>query len=328
MKRPTLTVVVPNFNHADYLENQLQLILEQTLNPIEIIVIDDGSTDNSVEIVKGFIGKNKLVRLICNEHNKGVNFSVNRAIEAASGEYVCCCPADDKVLPGFFEKSITLLSQHPEAGLCCSQPAFLDDATGKLEKYVAWRKLGNQPRYIPVEELIKIVGPDGLWIAGITCVFKRNLFLESGKYIAKLRWHSDWFIWHVIAFRYGVCYIPETLAAIRTLPNSYSSVQQRGQAQLEILNHLLCLLKSPDYQDVLIPFRRSGILSEYGLQILEAAIKNWRHWSFLPILPWKKIFWLESKRVLAKIAPEKARQVYRKLKCDRDANYNSQRISG
>ena len=265
MNLPTLSVVVPNYNHGEYIAEQLEAILAQSLQPTEIIVIDDCSTDNSVEIIQSFVAQDNLVRLVCNEENWGVNYSVNKAIEMASGEYVCCCPADDRVLPGFFEQSMVLLAQYPEAGLCCSHPGFLDDATGAIDKKEDWFHLDDYSRYVSPEEVMNAVGPKGLWIAGFTCVFKRSAFIESGKYIPELKWYSDWFVWHIIAFRYGICYIPEVLAAIRVLPTSYSSVgRQDERAENEVIQHLVKLLRSEKYRDVAPAFRDSKLLEKFS----------------------------------------------------------------
>ena len=262
LHQSTLSVIIPNYNHAHYISEQLQAILEQSFRPIEVIVIDDGSTDNSVEVIKSFAQQDPIVRLFCNQQNKGVVFSLNRGLELASGDYIYCCSADDRVLPCLFMKSMSLLAQYPEAGLCCSHPAFLDDATGVVDKHEDWFHLSDRPCYVSPEELVKVVGPNGLWIAGHTCIVKRSAFTESGKYIPELKWHCDWFAFHAIAFRYGICYIPEALAALRILPSSYSATGTRNPAaQHEVMNHLIRLLKSEQYSDVLHAFRNSALLA-------------------------------------------------------------------
>lgn len=269
---PTLSVVLPNYNHVRYIGEQLQAILDQTHQPLEIIIVDDASTDNSVEVIQNWVDKNPLVRLVRNEQNQGVNFSFNRGIAIASGDYIYPCAADDKVLPGLFEHSMGLLAQYPEAGLCCSHPAFLDNATGAIDKHEDWFHLSDQPCYISPEELIKAVSPHRLWIAGHTCIVKRELFLQTGGYCAELKWYSDWFIFHAIAFRHGICYIPEALAALRVLPNSYSAQRQKDiRSEHEVLKHLVELLRSEPYRDLLPAFIHSQLLAR--MPVVRAALK-------------------------------------------------------
>src|SRR5882724_7160314 len=101
---PTLSVVVPNYNHAHYLPECLESLLQQSVEPLEIIVIDDCSTDNSVTVLEEFCRKNPRVSYCRNEKNLGVLATLNRAVQMIRGEYVIFPGADDRVLPGYFEK--------------------------------------------------------------------------------------------------------------------------------------------------------------------------------------------------------------------------------
>ena len=101
----TLSVIPTNCNNARYLGEALRAILNQSLRPKEVIVVDDGSTDNSIAVIKEFEHTDSIVHLVCNDRNQGVLFSGNGGPTVASGDYVCWAVADDKVLPGFSEKS-------------------------------------------------------------------------------------------------------------------------------------------------------------------------------------------------------------------------------
>ena len=136
MTLPTLTVVVPNYNHGHLLRECLDSLVNQSVKPLEILVIDDGSTDNSLRIIQDYCQKYLCVSLVRNEKNMGVNFTLNRGVALAKGEYIFIPGADDRVMEGHFEKTLTLLAAHPEAGLCFSDPASFDHATMKtIDKY-------------------------------------------------------------------------------------------------------------------------------------------------------------------------------------------------
>lgn len=79
--RPTLCVLMPNYNHARFLPESLEAILAQSYPPLEVIVLDDASTDNSVEVIESFLRRDPRVRLVRNERNVGVERSVNRLVE-------------------------------------------------------------------------------------------------------------------------------------------------------------------------------------------------------------------------------------------------------
>jgi glycosyltransferase involved in cell wall biosynthesis len=96
---PTLTVFLPNYNHAHFLPEALKSLEQQTYQPLEIIIVDDSSTDNSVEIIEQFARRHKSVRFIRNEVNRGVVFNENRAIELAAGSHFFGMSADDRIRP-------------------------------------------------------------------------------------------------------------------------------------------------------------------------------------------------------------------------------------
>src|SRR5438874_13780530 len=95
MNAAPLSVVVPNYNHWEHLPRCLQALLNQSLQPAEIIVIDDASTDNSREVIEHFSQRHPVVRAYRNEQNQGVIYGANRGIELARNDYLYFAPADD-----------------------------------------------------------------------------------------------------------------------------------------------------------------------------------------------------------------------------------------
>jgi len=131
MNKPTLSVVMANYNHAHFLPQALNGILSQSYLPLEIIIIDDGSTDNSISVIESFAQKSALIHFHRNNRNRGVVYSVNIALEMVKGDYLNVHSADDWILPGLYEKSINLLRQYPSAALCSSKSEIVDAASGK-----------------------------------------------------------------------------------------------------------------------------------------------------------------------------------------------------
>src|SRR5215475_13259344 len=105
-KLPTLSIVIPNYNHGEYLSAAVNAILKQSAQPAEVVIVDDGSTDNSVQILQRLAAENPVIRLHQNQRNQGAVFTINRGIDLATSEYVFCAAADDVVMPGFLEKSL------------------------------------------------------------------------------------------------------------------------------------------------------------------------------------------------------------------------------
>ncbi|MDX2097780.1 MAG: glycosyltransferase family 2 protein [Leptolyngbyaceae cyanobacterium bins.59] len=308
LARPTLSVLLPNYNHAAYISEALQAILEQTYQPLEVIVIDDASTDASLGVIEPFVRQFPHVRLLKNAQNQGAVASANRALEVATGDYIYWAAADDRVLPGFFEQSMTLLAQYPEAGLCFADLVFLDAKTGVIHpKHLGFQ---DQAGYLSPPDLVTVMRRTREYIPGYTAIFKRSALLDVGRFIPELQWHSDWFALHAIGFRYGACYIPEPLAAFRFLPNSFSSSSDRWHQQRPVLDKLLHLLAAPSYRDVAPYFQESRILSKFGSQLVRLVWSEPLHRPFLSRSLLGEIGRREVKNLLIRVGPLRLRQLF------------------
>jgi glycosyltransferase involved in cell wall biosynthesis len=98
MDEPLVTIIIPSFNHGEYLEEAIQSVLNQTYQSIELIIVDDGSTDNSHEVASRYADHPK-VKVILNNENRGQSAVINQALEIANGEFVSFLPSDDWYLP-------------------------------------------------------------------------------------------------------------------------------------------------------------------------------------------------------------------------------------
>lgn len=123
---PICSVVITNYNYGKYLESAVQSVLNQTLKSIEVIIVDDGSTDyKSREIVQSFIGLAK-VKVILQE-NQGVSAARNNGISEARGKYICAMDADDLFLPSYLEQCVFELESHDNLGFVYSWVRFFGD---------------------------------------------------------------------------------------------------------------------------------------------------------------------------------------------------------
>src|SRR5438105_5266465 len=111
MGKPTLSVLMPNYNYAHFLPEALTAIVSQSYRPMEVIVMDDASTDNSVEVIERFQKDHSNIRLVRNARNMGVVHVLHALYQMASGDYIYATASDDRVLPGFFEQSIDILGR-------------------------------------------------------------------------------------------------------------------------------------------------------------------------------------------------------------------------
>jgi glycosyltransferase involved in cell wall biosynthesis len=310
---PLLSVLMTNYNYGQFVGEALEAILAQSYKRIEVIVIDDASTDNSVDVIQGIAGKDERVRVIVNDRNAGGLACINKIVSVARGEYYYSAASDDRVLPGFFEKSMTLLAQHPNAGLCCADPVYLDGEMRVLRQVSL--HMGDRPCFFSPFEVPKLLQKRGMNIPGHTMVVKRSAIIEAGYFLSQLRWHCDWFAHFVIAFRYGMCYVPEPLAALRVHGGSYSAVGVKRRAmQRTVLDNLLSVLKEPQYQDVFEDFRRSGIWPVFNLPALWMMLSQPKYWSYLSPLLVRRMLWYGVRGELARLLPAPAKRFYRRFR--------------
>ncbi len=111
---PKISVIMSVYNGEKYLEESIQSILNQSFRDFEFIIVDDGSSDRTLEILKDYTEKDSRVKIITNEKNIGLTKSLNKAIKIAQGKYIARQDADDISLPQRLEKQIEFLEKNPE----------------------------------------------------------------------------------------------------------------------------------------------------------------------------------------------------------------------
>ena len=111
---PVISVVMPTYNRIDLLPRSIESILNQTYQDFEFIIVDDGSTDGSVSLIQAYQQKDKRIRLIQNDKNRGIPYSRNRGMDAARGKYVAIMDSDDFSEPDRLQKSMRFFQKHPD----------------------------------------------------------------------------------------------------------------------------------------------------------------------------------------------------------------------
>ena len=232
MNRPSLSVIVPNYNHGRYLRDAVSAIGAQSYPATEILVVDDASSDDSLAVLEELGRSHPQLRVLRNEKNLGVIATLNRGLENVTGDYVMCAGADDKILPGLFEKSMALLSRNPSAALCSSRSYLVGEDLSPLGD-VNTPVVSKTPSFMPPGEVLRKLKTYGIWFLGNTTIYRRGALREFGGFLPELSSYCDTFASLTLALTYGACFIPERLAVWRRLPAGLSS--QTGAAPAESL---------------------------------------------------------------------------------------------
>lgn len=291
-----VTIIMSNFNQVQYLRESLSGLVNQSLPAQCILVIDDGSTDHSVEIIREYEKKHENLRLIRNKINLGLQDSICRALPLVDTEYLVWAASDDILLPTFLEKSMRALRQHPEAGLCFSELTVLIDETGAINPFSKEPSvahifnLSDLTTYMPPEAVLARMKRSYFPVSGNTVVARRESLAACGDFFKDLQWHSDHFAFNIMALRHGACVVPETLGLIRQRSDSYSAAgMQNILVQRPVLNAMLDILEQDDFADVRAAFQNApSFYNVWGLTILRLMLKRRIFWpTAINFLRWK-----------------------------------------
>jgi glycosyltransferase involved in cell wall biosynthesis len=262
-----VSVVLPNRDHAHYLPTALDAVLAQSRRDLEILVIDDGSSDNSKDVVQDYAARDSRVHPIYLTENVGVNGAVEAAMPHIRGEYLCTAAADDFVAPAFFANSVRQLERFPAAGLCFSDPTECYEPDQRLLRFPLY--LSTEPVYYDPESLQRLMARNHFSISSNTVIYRTDAFRDAGGYQDELGWLSDWFVTAAVALRHGACYLPEALTFHRIRKDSFSALTLKDAASHRYpFNRFLTLLSQPAYADVAAAMQAAGVIPEYRLRTL------------------------------------------------------------
>jgi glycosyltransferase involved in cell wall biosynthesis len=202
-----VSVVIPVYNGERYIAEAIQSALSQSFKDFEVIVVDDGSTDNTPEIVSSFPVKN------FRQENQGEPAARNRGVELSSGQYIAFLDADDIRLTHSLAKCVELLDAQPEAAFCYGQ-AYIIDGGGRFIGHI---KSPSKHSYVrPGWYELKDMLLNGNHFTVSTVILRRSCLEEVGKFDLSLRAGStDLDMWVRLAKKFPVGYIAEPLAKYR-----------------------------------------------------------------------------------------------------------------
>jgi glycosyltransferase involved in cell wall biosynthesis len=206
-----VSVILPNYNHGWLLPRSLGALLQQSLPPQEILVIDDGSTDNSVAVIEAYGRRCDRIRLIRHTTNRGAFAAVRTGIAAASGEFLLFAAADDFILPDLVARAVETLSAHPQAAFFCSQVALID----RQRRMVGVRPVippRYQSGYLSPTEVRREIRHTDNWFVGPSVIYRREPLAAIGYFDESLGTLCDGLATRLLAFRHGFYFAAEVLA--------------------------------------------------------------------------------------------------------------------
>lgn len=233
---PKVSVIIPNYNHASFLTQRIESIILQSFTDYELIILDDASTDDSIDIITRYAKDNKLTHVVYNKKNSGSPFvQWKKGIELARGEYIWIAESDDWAETFFLEKLVPILDQNPKIGLVYSD-SLVHKEDGEITKFSI---LNNKFDYTNKwscdyissgsEEMNKLAF--FCTINNVSAVLFRKEALLDVQLPIDFRFMGDWYVYVQIATKgWYIAYSNKTLNNYRyhannTTKKSYCSLQ-------------------------------------------------------------------------------------------------------
>ena len=204
MKTPVVSVIIPTYNRAHYLGTAIESVFNQTFQEFELIVVDDGSIDETRTLLDAIDDK-RLIRLF-REH-KGISAAMNSGILVARGDYVARLDSDDVWMPEMLEMGAGILNSRPEVGLVYGKAQQMD-RNENLQPNIR----GNLPRF-QRETLKSMLYGD--FTCNIAILVRRECFDRVGLYDESMRTSEDWDMWLRVARHYEFAFVDQILARFR-----------------------------------------------------------------------------------------------------------------
>lgn len=202
---PTVSVVLPTYDAAPYVEEALQSLVEQRYGDFEVIVVDDGSTDGTLDIVEGF--DDDRIRIV-RRSDTGITGALNRGIAEAEGKYIARQDGDDVSHPDRLRQQVLYLESNPEVGLVGTATEIVDESGRVVDR----RQVLERPT---VDRLLS----KNRYVHG-SVVMRSDVVESVGGYDETFQYTEDYDLWLRIANEYPVRNIDEYLYRLRLRPDS------------------------------------------------------------------------------------------------------------
>jgi GT2 family glycosyltransferase len=222
LKAPTLSVAMSVYNGERFLEEAINSILAQTFGDFEFLVLDDGSTDGTADIIRGYAAQDHRVRPIIRE-NRGLVVSLNQLLAEARAPIVARMDADDNAATERFATQLAFLADHPDHGVvgCWSQD---------MDENGAPYRAGGRDHPVTHEELLDNIRHGGPLLCHPSVMYRRDLVLAAGGYHAAFRHCEDLDLWLRLASATRIANIPQRLIRYRHYMGQVSKRHATEQA--------------------------------------------------------------------------------------------------
>ncbi|MCU0565590.1 MAG: glycosyltransferase [Oculatellaceae cyanobacterium Prado106] len=246
---PLISICIPTYNGEDYLRECLDSVLPQTFADFEVLIVDDRSTDHTLQIAQSYAQQDSRIKVVQNSQNLGLVGNWNRCAELAQGEWIKYVFQDDLIAPRCLEKMLAEVQENTTL-VCCRRDFIFSPNTAEKIKRFYQNIISLHDRFpnganLSVEDFGQVILSDiGHNFVGepTTILVRREAFYRFGGFNPHLIQICDLEFCCRIAVHTGITYVPETLATFRLHQKSTSSKNHdERQYRVEVIDPLLLL---------------------------------------------------------------------------------------
>ena len=243
--KPIVTVLMTVYNGKNYLNEAIESVLCQTLTNYEFLIVDDASTDNSIEIINSY--NDSRVKLLKNKKNIGQTASLNKGLAMAQGKYIARFDQDDVCLPKRLEEQVAFFKKNPSISIVCSREYSIDKEGKRIG---VWKRdLNNYGAFLGYI----ILGLNPVWTPSV--MFVKNVFFQLGGFDVTYGPASDFEFWSRIALkRLNAKVVPE-FHQLRRIHNqsqsNFMAVEQSQATKRALSNVIKYFSEEEDNRDLL-----------------------------------------------------------------------------
>lgn len=280
MDRPEVSIIVPNYNHAQFLKQRLESIFNQTYQNFEVILLDDSSTDDSVSILEKYSKHSKVSHFKVNAVNSGSPFKQwKKGMSLAKGEYIWIAESDDYCEPEFLEKLLKLFIENIVVVYCASfnadengNPMVLNNWANQV-KPEKWSKNYVNKGTNEINEYLRYRNtiPNASAV-----IFKNNLSLHDIP--VEMKYCGDWYLWIELLKKGDIAYLSLPLNYFRKHQSSTRVLKSIDNEKQRIFEYFKILIPLSSFNSRWIDRKKyNWIINQLVFLVNHYGIKSFKH---------------------------------------------------
>lgn len=305
----SISCVITNYNHNKYINNTIKTVFEQSIKFDQVIVVDDGSNDNSLKTLN-LLNKKYKFKLLKNKKNLGINLSFNKALRHIKTKFLFTMAMDDiysKNLVKYFKSSLEKYSKY--------DPSIIlghAEGTHKDGKKIYQNFGFSKTKYFNKFEFLNFYSRKPFEVFGGNAFLDVQKTKMFGGYLKELYWHSDWMLYFLLLIDDGMLIFPKKIVNRRITNDSYSSNMKNVKYETKIILNFLKILRKKFKKKYKV-FKKYSIIPSYHLDVFFYLLKKKHFREYITLGLLLKILSFNIKRILRFLRPGKFKIILKNI---------------